>query len=60
MDRKVYRVAGGAGTLLVLLGFLAGVLFQFSGAWLVLLLGAVLLAYAIYSGDRPFLREWTD
>ena len=57
MDIHTHKLAGGLGSLLVLVGFLLGVLLQIESAWLLLLIGAFLLAYAIYSGSRPFLRE---
>lgn len=60
MTRGTQRVAGGLGTVFVLAGFLLGVLFQIGAAWLLVLVGAFLLAYALYCGSRPFLREWID
>jgi 4-hydroxybenzoate polyprenyltransferase len=60
MGNRAQRVAGVLGTLLVLAGFLLGVLLQVGAAWLLLLTGAVLLAYAIYCGSRPFLKEMTE
>lgn len=57
MSSGTQQVAGVVGVLLTLTAFLLGVLFQVGAAWFLLLVGAVLMAYALYCGSRPFLRE---
>ena len=60
MSSGPQKAAGRLGTLLVLAGFLLGVVFQVGPAWLLVLAGAFLLAYALYCGSRPFIREWIE
>lgn len=54
---RLKSISGSIGFLLLILCFLLGFTNQATLGWIVLSMSTIIIAYAIFTGDQPFLSK---